>query len=287
MTTENMIRLLTGFALFGLLLGVGLRLTWSEVVAALRQCRLTLVLAVNFVVVPALAVALCKLFGVAPQTTFTGIILLAAAPFAPVVPVFTRMAKADLALAAGLTSAVPLLSAFLTPLVCYVCLRTVSNAGALQLDLGGTLLVLAATILLPMAIGLLVHRASLRLRDRILRPLEITSEAAGAISLAFVTFTEFKGIISIGWPALMVMLLVSEVGLLLGYWAGHGPAASRRVVALGTANRNIALALLLALQNFPGTQVAAAVVAGGLVLIFAGLAHVAWWRFGAELRKSQ
>lgn len=51
------------------------------------------------------------------------------------------------------------------------------------------------------------------------------------------------------------------------------------MVALGTSNRNIALALLLAVESFPGSGVVPAVVANGLLLILMGLLHVAFWRF--------
>jgi BASS family bile acid:Na+ symporter len=47
---------------------------------------------------------------------------------------------------------------------------------------------------------------------------------------------------------------------------------------LGTSNRNIALALLLAIESFAGTGVVPAVVANGLLLIALGLLHVGWWR---------
>ena len=50
------------------------------------------------------------------------------------------------------------------------------------------------------------------------------------------------------------------------------------MIALGTSNRNIALALLVALQSYPQLDVAAGVVGHGLVLILMGLAHVAFWR---------
>jgi BASS family bile acid:Na+ symporter len=55
-----------------------------------------------------------------PRDVTIGMILLGAAPFAPVVPVFTRMAKGDLALAAG-GGAIP--SAAPTPLLCELCLK--------------------------------------------------------------------------------------------------------------------------------------------------------------------
>jgi BASS family bile acid:Na+ symporter len=109
--------------------------------------------------------------------------------------------------------------------------------------------------------------------------MEVISEITGATSLAFVTVTEFGSIVNLGWRAWLVMALVSESVLLLG-WAMGGPTrGTRQVVALGTSNRNIALALLVAIQSFPGTAVVSAVVGNGLLLIGLGLVHVGWWRW--------
>src|SRR5262245_49837034 len=99
MKTETIIRALTISSLTGLLLTIGLRLTIAEVIDALKRCRLVLLLLVNFAVVPAFTVVLIVLFGI-ERDLAVGMILLAAAPFAPVVPIFTRMARGDLALAA-------------------------------------------------------------------------------------------------------------------------------------------------------------------------------------------
>ena len=278
MKPETVIRLLTIGSLSCLLLGVGLRLTLGQVFESLRKCRLLLIVAVNFAVVPALAVAATRLFGIKADLS-VGMILLAASPFAPVVPVFARMARADLALAVGLTSLFPVLSAFLTPWVCELALKTVSAAGSVRFHPGGILLTLLATITLPVGVGLAVSHFAPALGRRGLRPLEITSEFAGAVSLAFATATELPAIMATGWAPLLAMVLLSEVSLALGWAVGGPDRHARRVVGLGTSNRNIALALLVALQSFGGTPVVAAVVANGLLLILLGLLHVACWRF--------
>ena len=279
MKTETIIRVLTIAALSGLLLGVGLRLTLGAVMASLRRCRLALIVAVNFIVVPALTVAVARAFGLGLEISI-GMILLAAAPFAPVVPVFARLARADLALAAGLTTLFPALSAFLTPLVCELALRAVPGAGAVQFSAGGVLLTLLGTVVLPLGLGLGVNRCAPVFGQRILRPVEIFAESIGAVSLAFVTITEFRSILALGWMPLLAMTLVCEASLVMGWWMGGPERDARRVVGLGTSNRNIALAVLVAIQSFAGTPVVAAVVANGLLLILLGLLHVAWWRFG-------
>jgi len=276
------IRCLTAAALGGLLLTVGLRLTLGEVTRALHRCRLVWVLVVNFVCVPLLTVSLASVFQLGRELTI-GMLLLAAAPFAPVVPVFTRMARADLALAAGLTGVFPFLSALLTPLVCVLSLKAVPGADGVTFNFFSVLVVLVATITLPMALGVAVNHWRPAVARLVLRPVEVVSEAVGALSLAFVTAVEFQTVLATGWKALLVMMLISELALLAGYWVGGPEKAARRVVALGTSNRNIALAVLVAISSFAGTPVVGAVVANGLLLILLGLLHVAWWRFrGAE-----
>lgn len=277
MSTETIIRILTISALAGLLGAVGLRLTLGQVAESLRRCRFVAILIANFILVPAITVAAARAFGINRDITIA-MILLGTAPFAPVVPVFARMARADLALAAGLTSIYPLLSAFLTPLACVIALKTVPDAGSVQFNLLGVLLTLVATITLPLALGVFINHRWPAIGRRLLRPVEIASEAIGALSLTFVTVTEFSSILKTGWLPLLAMVLVAELSLVLGYFLGGATAASRQVVALGTSNRNIALALLVAIQSFAGTPVISAVVANGLLLILLGLLHVAWWR---------
>jgi BASS family bile acid:Na+ symporter len=275
---QTLIQILTGSALAGLLGAVGLRLTWSEVKSAVHACRFTAILTANFLVIPALSVAAIKLFGL-PHQVAIAMILLATAPFAPVVPVFARMARADLALAAGLTAVYPLASVLLTPLAAQGALWILAHADPVRLNLLTSLGLLAATISFPLAAGVFIRHRAPHWAQRLLRPVEIISEATGATSLALVTAMEFQTITDLGWRAWMAMAIGFELSLAVGWLLGGPSLGARRVVALGTSNRNIALALLVALQNFSGTPVVSAVVGNGLLLIGLGLLHVGWWRF--------
>ena len=279
MRAETIIRGLTICSLAGLLFGVGLRLTMREVIASVRKCRLALIVEVNFIVVPVLVVAATWVFGMGLEIS-TGMILLAAAPFAPVVPVFARMARADLALAAGLTTLFPVLSALFSPFVVGIALMAMPGTGEARFNTLGILLVLMGTITLPLCAGMSVHHFAPMLARRSLRPIEMVSEFAGALSLAFVTFTEWSSILTLGWSAVLVMVVICEISLVLGWLMGGPERISRQVVGLGTSNRNIALAILMALDGFGGTEVLPAVVGNGLLLILLGLLHVAFWRFG-------
>ena len=284
MKPELIIRILTMASLAGLLLAVGLRLTVAQVTESVRRCRFGLILALNFAAVPLVCALAARWAGLARDTT-TAMVLLGAAPFAPVVPIFARMSRADIALAAGLTSIYPVLSSFLTPWVCGLILKTATGAGDLHLASGQVMLLLGATITVPLLLGAAVNQVAPRFSRSWLRPVEVVSEAAGALSLGFVTIVEFHAILAISGKALLVMAGVFELCLAAGYWLGH-EESSRRVVALGTSNRNIALALLVALQSFPNLNVVSAVVGNGLLLIGLGLVHVGYWNLrDAQLKR--
>ena len=283
---ETLIRALTMLSLGGLLLAVGVRLDPRSVALALRQSRLALILPVNFVLIPALVYAVIWGFALPPELA-AGMLLLAAAPFAPVVPVFVKMAGGDLALAAGLTAIFPLFAAFLTPLVFEASLPGISYtgyAGVLRFFPLQSLAVLSVTVTLPLLVGMALRQVLPGLARRILLALEGLAEATGAVSLAFVTFVEFDSILATGWKSLLAMALAGELSFLLGLLSGGPLPASRQVIAFGTANRNIALALLIAVDSFAGTEVVAAVVANGLLLIFLGLLHVAIYRLAGWRR---
>jgi bile acid:Na+ symporter, BASS family len=284
MQPELIIRISTACALAGLLLAVGLRLTFKEVADSIRRSRFSLILVVNFLGVPLLCALTARWLDLGRDST-VAMVLLGAAPFAPVVPVFARMARADLALAAGLTSVYPVLSAFLTPWICAVILQRATGIGSVQFASGQVMILLTATITIPLLVGVALNHTAPKISRRWLRPVEIVSEIAGAFSLGFVTFVEFGSIVGMSAKALIATAVVFELCVLAGYWMGH-ETGSRRVIALGTSNRNIALALLVALQSFPGLQVVPAVVGHGLLLILLGLVHVGYWRLRDRRLKS-
>ena len=272
------IRALTSASLAGLLFSAGLGLRWDDVFYALRRARLAWILPINFVLVPVAAFALIRLFQL-PLDIAAGIVLLAASPFAPVIPTFARLAKGNLALASGLTGIFPLLSAFITPVICLVVLRPILGHLQWEFDVGSTFLVLAATITLPLALGVTCRHFLPGLSDRLLKPIQVLAEAIGAIALIYVTVTELDAILVTGGKALLAMAILSEFSFFAGYVAGGPTRAARVVVGIGTANRNIALALLIAVARFPGTPIVAAVVANGLLLIGLGLVHVGLCRW--------
>ena len=94
MKPELIIRIFTICSLAGLLLAVGMRLTFGQVVESVRRCRFGLILVVNFAAVPLVCALAAKWAGLGQESTIA-MVLLGAAPFAPVVPVFALPVGAD------------------------------------------------------------------------------------------------------------------------------------------------------------------------------------------------
>lgn len=171
-------------------------------------------------------------------------------------------------------------------MVCGLALQAVPGAGEVRFRILATLLILLATITLPLFAGLAVNHFAPTLSRRVLRPVEILSEATGLLSLSVITATEFRSMLVTDWRAVVAMILSSELSLALGYSVGGQDRATRRVIALGTSNRNIALALLVAVESFAGTPVVPMVVTNGVILILLGLLHVAFWRLVQDRPRS-
>ena len=115
-----------------LMLGVGMRTAFGQVIDVAKQFRLVLrgVLA-NFFVVPLLFYLALYWLPFRPDVVI-GLLIMAAVPIAPMAPPFVGMAKGDVPYAVGLMTIVALLCVPLTPLILTLCLPK-SEAG-LELD---------------------------------------------------------------------------------------------------------------------------------------------------------
>ena len=127
-----LVKLLTLVGLIAIMLSMGLKVTWEEVMASARRIRLVvLALVANFVLVPAVAIGLLYVFAPNPIVS-VGFLLLAVCPGAPVGPPFAALARGDVPCAIGLMVILAGASAVLSP-----ALLRVGPAWALAGFVGG------------------------------------------------------------------------------------------------------------------------------------------------------
>src|SRR5262245_32726163 len=102
-------------ALAAMMLSMGLKVEFQEVIESARQIRLVaLTLLANFVLVPLVTVGLLYSLGTDAMVS-AGFFILAVCPGAPIAPPFTAIAKGSVSSAVGMMVVLSGLSAILSP----------------------------------------------------------------------------------------------------------------------------------------------------------------------------
>ena len=257
------------------MLAMGLSLTVSAIIAPLRNVRLVvLALAVNFIAVPALAWGIQAVMDL-DQDIYIGLLLMATAAGAPFLPKLAQAAKGDAAFSVGMMVLLMVVTVVYIPLVLPLFLPDVSIN---PWDIAKSLIFL---MLFPLAIGLFMKSRWSSTADGLQPHMAQASSVAILLMLAGGVILQFDSIVSLigtgGLIAIFVFLLASlGLGLLVG---GSDPAI-RSVMGLGTAQRNLSAALVVAAQNFSDQpNVLVTVIVAGLL----GLALLL--PLGAEMGK--
>ena len=242
------------------MLAMGLGLTVGQIVAPLRNLRLVvLALLANFVLMLAAAIGLARLLRL-DESLGIGLLLLGAAAGAPFLPLLAQIAKSDLAFAVGLMVLLMVVTVGYLPVVLPLLLTGVSvNA----MDIAKSLVLL---MLLPLAVALGVNAKLPALAARLKPPLGKLSTVALVLLIAFLTIFNIRSVLAVfGTGGILAGLLFLAAGYGVGWVLGGPGAHTRRVLGLGTAQRNIAAALVVAGQSFKDPNVVVMVVVVAIV----------------------
>lgn len=242
------------------MLSVGLAHDWRAIVGPLRDWRKVVrALATNFVLVPLLAVFVIQIISL-ERPHAIGLFLVASAAGAPFLIKLAESGETDVAL--GTTLLVVLLPATIVymPLVVPLALpdAAVSTAAIAR--------PLVLTMLLPLAVGLVAHAYAQPLAAR-LQPLAArVSTAALLVIIAAQVLANLPAIVAIfATPAIVAALLLVAGAFVIGYALGGPSRASKEVLGLGTAQRNIGAATVVATQAIRDVDAVAMVIVTSLV----------------------
>jgi len=242
------------------MVAMGLGLKVAQITAPLRNLRLvSLSLLANFVLMPAAAVVLARVLRL-DEPLGVGLLLLGVAAGAPFLPKLTQIAKGNLAFAVALMVLLMVITVGYLPLVLPVLLPGVSVNPA---KIARSLVLL---MLVPLAVALAVN-AKLPAAAARAKPLFDRLSSLGLILVVvLLVVVNFNKVLSVfGTRAILAGMLFIAFGYAVG-WALGGPAADTRpVLGLGTAQRNIAAALVVGGQSFSNPSVVVMVVVVAIV----------------------
>jgi BASS family bile acid:Na+ symporter len=266
-----LVKLLTLAGLVAIMLGMGLRVKFGEIIASARNPgQVTLGLLANFVLVPAATLLLLHLFGVDPIIS-VGFLIAAICPGAPFGPPFVAIAKGDVAFAIGQMVILAALSALLSPALLGLMLPQIAPQSDLHIDYLAIAENLVVAQLLPLAVGLGVARRAPVFAARIEKPIGVLANILLLVVVALVLTREYELLAEIRLRGWLGMLLLWASSLGIGWLCGGPTRETRTSLAITTATRNAAVALVIVAGNFANTPAVTAVVAYAFVSIFATL----------------
>jgi len=267
-----------------IMFGLGLHLAVDDFKRVARMPKPVLVgLMTQMLILPPIAFVICKLFQFPPELA-VGMMLLAASPGGATANVFSHLAKGDVALNITLTALNSVLILVTLPLVVAWSMAYFMGAQAQIPAPTQKVLEVAAIILLPVAIGMLMraYTASFAARlEALVKPLSLL------ILLLLIVITVVREWALITTHALSIggaCLLLSSLSLLIGYGVARMLGLQRAQgiaisFEIGIHNTTLAIFIALSVLKMPALSVPAALYS--LVMYFtAGLA--ACWFLRAQ-----
>lgn len=242
------------------MLSVGLAHTVRELVSPLRNLPgVARALVANFVLVPLLAFGVTRFLSLDPPLEI-GLLLVSMAAGAPFLIKLTARADHDVGLGAALLVLLLPATVVYMPIVLPLVLPDATvSASAIAVPL-------VLTLLAPLGVGLLVRARSARWAMRLLPLVRPLSTVALLVLVAATVWLNMRAILGLfGSGGVLAAVLVIGGAFAIGYALGGRDRESRGVLALGTAQRNIAAATVVATQDFDDPRVLVMVVVASLV----------------------
>ena len=241
------------------MLAMGAGLTIPQIAEPLRNARLVvLALLANFVLMPLGAIALAKVLQL-DEPFAIGLLVLGCAAGAPFLPKLAELAKGNLAFAVGAMVLLMVGTVAYLPIVLPLLLPGITvNAW----EIARSLLLL---MLLPLAMGLALKARYGELAARVKPVLDWISNVSLILLVCLITAANIDKVLQVfGTRAILAGLLFIVLGLGTGWLLGGSDAGTKRVMALGTGQRNIAAALVVA-SSFSDPKVVVMVIVVAIV----------------------
>jgi bile acid:Na+ symporter, BASS family len=242
------------------MLSMGLSLSVRQILGPLRSYKLiVLALLANFVLTPLAALGIARLLQL-DEPLGIALLLLGTASGAPFLPLLARISKGNLAFSVGLMVLLMVVTVGYMPLVLPLVLEGVSVD---PVKIGRSLVLL---MMLPLAVGLLVKTRFAGVAAKVQPSLSRLSVLSLTLLVALLLITNLQNVVNLyGTRGVLASILFIITGWGMGWLLGGPQPDTRSVMALGTAQRNIAAALVVSGQNFSDPRVVVMVVVVAIV----------------------
>ncbi len=224
------------YLLMVVMFGMGLTMKPKDFALIIKRPKDILIgCAAQFIIMPALAFGLSKLFQLDPALT-AGVVLVGTCPGGTSSNVMTYLSKGDVALSVGMTSVNTLLAPLLTPAITWLLLQT-----TVKVDVWSMFWSIIQVIIIPIALGFVINRFFGKITQKAVAVLPMISTIAICLIIATVVSHNAGKIYTSGVLVMVVVVLHN----LLGYACGFGLGKLLRL----TPEKVKALSIEIGMQN--------------------------------------
>src|SRR6516225_1221517 len=237
------------------MLAMGLGLLIRQIIEPLRNVWLVVLgLVANFILMPLGAFVLGWVLRLDEQFGI-GLLVLGCAAGAPFLPKLAQLAKGNLPFAVGMMVLLMVITVAYLPIVLPLLLEGVTVN---PLEIAQSLVLL---MLLPLGVGLLL-KARFEATAAHVKPwLDWLSNISLILLIGLISAANIDKVLQVfGTRGILAGLLFIAFGFCVGWLLGGPRDDIRRVLALGTAQRNTAAALVVASQSFSDPKVVVMVI---------------------------
>ncbi|MBE9057597.1 bile acid:sodium symporter family protein [Sphaerospermopsis sp. LEGE 08334] len=242
--------------------GTGLKLTVQQIWQPLRNIRLVVLsLITNFVLVPLFVYLLLQLIPV-NEPVKDGFIIMALASGPPALPKLAQIVKGNLAFSTGLMMMLMFGTVFYMPIVLPLVLQGVEVN---SWDIAKPLILMMLT---PLGIGLLIKNKSEDIAFNLQTITFKISNFGWLLGLGVRLIVHFNEIIVLLKTGVIFVCAIFIIfSFTVGYLLGGSGIDTRRVLGVGTAQRNFAAALLIGTSNFDDPNVISVIMVTSLLMM--------------------
>jgi BASS family bile acid:Na+ symporter len=196
-----------------IMFGMGTAMSVKDFAGVVKSPKGVLIgLGCQLTIMPTIAVTLVLIFGFPPEVS-AGIILIGSAPSGVASNVMAYVARANLALSITLTAVATLLAPLTTP-----TLMKILAGELVPVDFFAMMMGVVRMVILPIVLGLIVHRIFERRSDWMDRTMPLLSMIGIAVVIAIITAAGRDALLTIGPLLFLAAVLHNGLGYFVGYW---------------------------------------------------------------------
>lgn len=269
-------------ALFIIMLGMGLGLTVDDFKRVLVEPKGAILgLMAQLIMLPLVGFLLASLFPLSPELA-VGVMVLAACPGGPTSNLVTYLVQGNVALSITLTAISSLVTVFTIPLVVNLAMQHfLGEATALRLPFLKTVLQIAVITLIPVTLGMILHRYTPRLAAQVEKWVKWLSLFFLALIIVGLLAKERANVadffLQVGWVTLALNVSTMLLGFIIATLAKLDVRSAKAItVEVGIQNGTLAITIASTLLNASSMAIPAAIyslIMFATSAVFAGLAR--------------